>query len=72
MAHGVNRIVQDHFLLAKSVIGSGDNAVIVEPRAHAIRIKPRHGPEIFIPYAAADAVARAMRAYADATTRVRV
>ncbi len=57
-----------HSLHAKAVV----NGIIVEPRQQAIRVKPRHGPEIYIPYHDAGEIGRILQGFAENTRRVRI
>lgn len=39
----------DHFLCAKTVVGSGDQSILLEVRGASIRIKRRGMPDLFLP-----------------------
>lgn len=48
----------DHFLCAKTVVGSGDSAIVLEVRGASVRIKRRGQPDLFVPLDVASEVGR--------------
>lgn len=48
----------DHFVNAKTVVGSGDASVVLEIKGASVRIKRRGMPELFLPLSAAAEVGR--------------
>lgn len=57
-------------LFSKTLLGSGDASVLVEPRANAVRIKTRNA-EVYVRHEVAEEVARALLAAAADARRVR-
>jgi len=57
-------------LFAKTVVGSGEATVTVEPRANAVRIRTRHG-DVYVRNEAVEGVARALLAAAADAKRIR-
>lgn len=48
----------DHFLSAKTVVGSGDSSILLEVRGASVRIKRRGHPDLFVPLDVASDVGR--------------
>lgn len=48
----------DHVVSAKTIVGSGDLALVLEIRGRAVRIKRRGMPELYVPLESAGDVAK--------------
>lgn len=48
----------DHFLVSKTVVGTGEHAILLEVRGRSVRIKRRGSPDLFLPLEAARDVAK--------------
>ena len=48
----------DHFLHAKTVVGTGDATILLEIRGASVRIKRRGEPDLFLPLECAAEVGR--------------
>ena len=56
---GVRHLARmDHFLSAKTVVGSGESTILLEVRGHSVRIKRRGQPDIYVPLDVAGEVGR--------------
>lgn len=62
--------MSDVMLFSRTIVGSGDGSVLVEPRANAVRIKTRHG-DVYVRNDAVESVARALLEAAAHAKRVR-
>lgn len=59
-------------LIVKTVVGSGDHAILLEPRGHSIRLKPRGRSELWVPLDVAPALAAALAQMSANAARARV
>ncbi len=52
-----------HDLSMRTVVGSGPNAIVLEPRGGSVRVKMRGAPELFLPLDSVPALTEALRLY---------
>lgn len=52
----------DHFVSAKTVVGAGEQAIVLELKGHSVRIKRRGMPDLFVPLELAGEVGRFLMA----------
>lgn len=48
----------DHFLTSKTVVGTGDQTILLEVKGRSVRVKRRGSPDLFIPLETAREVAK--------------
>jgi hypothetical protein len=48
----------DHLVTAKAVVGTGEQAIVMEIKGESVRIKRRGMPDLFVPIEAAAEVGR--------------
>lgn len=48
----------DHLVSAKSVVGAGEQSILLEVKGASVRIKRRGAPDLFVPLAVAEQVGR--------------
>jgi hypothetical protein len=52
----------DHLVTAKTVVGAGEHAIVLELKGHSVRIKRRGMPDLFVPLELAGEVGRFLMA----------